>query len=88
MKNGHGVGDFPGKCATRRSFSDGRNVQEQTARRHIEKDPIYSTEKRDERVALAFDRTLGRVSDLRWRLSIRFFSSRMVELVNSRYYSR
>ena len=61
---------------------DRQNVQEQTARRHIEKDPIYTTEKRDE-LALAFDRTLGRVSDLQWRLSIRFFGSRMVELVNS-----
>ena len=55
MKND--VGDFL-ENARRGVPFDRQNVQEQTARRHIEKDPIYSTEKRDE-LALAFDRSLG-----------------------------
>ncbi|KOX76799.1 hypothetical protein WN51_11126 [Melipona quadrifasciata] len=45
--------------------------EEQTARRRIEKDPICSTEKRDE-LALASDRILGRASSVEPPMEIEF----------------
>ncbi|KAK1121794.1 hypothetical protein K0M31_010105 [Melipona bicolor] len=55
--------------------------EEQTARRRIEKDPICSTEKRDE-LALASDRILGRASSVEPPMEIEYTNGRVNTSLN------